>query len=122
LKRDGRIFALTLMGGFLFVALVAYWRSAETVMVTAVGLAAVSFLAALLVPNRLEPARRAWMRLGEGIGRITTPIMLAIVYYAVVTPIGLIRRATVRRTRSGSGSAWHQRPPLPPPEKMERQF
>jgi hypothetical protein len=119
--REGRIFALTLAGGFLFLALLAYWRHAPRVAPVAVVAAAVSLLAATLVPGKLEPIRRGWMKLGEGIGYLTTPIVMAIVYYLVVTPIGLLRR--VRRVgRPTVASSWHRRPPLPARERMERQF
>jgi uncharacterized membrane protein len=119
--REGRLFALTLAGGFLFVALLAYWKHAPRVAGIAAVVAAVSLLAASLVPGKLEPIRRVWMKGGESIGYLTTPIAMAIVYYLVVTPIGALRRA-----RSGSRlparSSWHQRPPLPARERMERQF
>jgi saxitoxin biosynthesis operon SxtJ-like protein len=119
--REGRIFALTLVGGFLFFALLAYWRHAPRVAAGAVVVAAVSLLAAMLVPGKLEPISRAWMKLGEGIGYLTTPIVMAIVYYLVVTPIGLLRRARPV-ARSATASSWHRRSPLPARERMERQF
>lgn len=119
--REGRVFALTLAGGFLFLALMAYWRHAPRVAVVAVVVTAVSLLAATLVPGKLEPVRRAWMKLGEGIGYITTPIVMAIVYYLVVTPTGLLRRARPFG-RPAPMSGWYRRPPLPERERLERQF
>jgi hypothetical protein len=119
--REGRFFALTLAGGFLFLALLTFWRHAPRVAVTAAALAAISLLAATLIPGKLEPIQRAWMKIGEGIGYITTPIVMAIVYYLAVTPIAAVRR--LRRVRRQSvGSNWHRRPPLPARERMERQF
>jgi Saxitoxin biosynthesis operon protein SxtJ len=119
--REGRVFALTLAGGFLFLALLTYWRHAPRVAVTAAALAAISLLAAALIPGKLEPVQRVWMKIGEGIGYITTPIVMAIVYYLAVTPIAAVRR--LRRTRRQSiASNWHRRPPLPAPERMEHQF
>lgn len=85
-------------------------------------LGAVSLLAAVLVPGRLEPARLAWMKLGEIIGRVTTPIMLAIVYYVVITPMGVVRRIVAPTRRTAKDSQWHRRPSLPEPARMERQF
>jgi hypothetical protein len=121
-RREGRVFALTLAGGFFFIALVAYWRALETVAIVALSLAVTSLFAALLVPGRLEPVRLGWMKLGEIIGRVTTPILLAIVYYAIVTPIGILRRAAAGTRRTPPDSQWHQRPPSPPPARLERQF
>jgi hypothetical protein len=42
----------------------------------------------LVVPNRL------WMKLAELLGRIVSPIVLGIVYFLVITPIGVVRRLT----------------------------
>lgn len=119
--REGRIFALTVAGGFLAVALLAMRRGRHGVEDIALSLSAIGVLAGLLIPSRLGPARRAWMKLGEAIGYVTTPIIMAILYYVVVTPIAIIRRLAKQR-RPETNSGWHQRPPLPPRERMERQF
>ncbi len=120
-NQSGRVFAFTLAGGFTFVALIGTWRGLPLLTTVALALAALSVLAGLLVPGRLEPVRRGWMAFGEAIGRITTPVMMAIVYYLVLTPTGLIRRLVVRRP-GNSASYWHTRPPLPPKSRLERQF
>ena len=118
---EGRIFALTVAGGFLAIALLAMRRGRDRVEDVALALSAIAVLVGLLIPARLGPARRAWMKLGEVIGYVTTPIMMAILYYVVVTPIALIRRLSKQRRRAAD-SGWHQREPLPPRERMERQF
>ena len=46
---------------------------------------------AVLVPATLRPVYRAWMRFGYLMSRITTPLILGLVFFFVVTPIGLIR-------------------------------
>lgn len=119
--REGRVFAFTLAGGFLFLALFANWRDGDLVAAVAASLAAVSFLAGVLIPGRLEPIERAWMKLGAAVGYITTPILMAGVYYLILTPIAVARRVT-RRRRPPEDSHWHRRPPSPPPARMERQF
>ena len=53
---------------------------------------AVLGLWALIAPNSLQPVYRLWMRLGLAIGRITTPIVLGVVFYLVIMPMGLVRR------------------------------
>lgn len=119
--REGRVFALTLAGGFLFVAAVGLWRDAHRLVVISSTIAVVSVLGGLLIPGRLTPISKAWMKVGELIGRVTTPVLLAAIYYLIFTPIGVIRRLVAPR-RSPKGSNWHRRPPLPPPSRMERQF
>ena len=119
--REGRVFALTLAGGFLFLAAVGLWRDAHRLVVISSTIAVVSVLAALLVPGRLTPISKAWMMVGALIGRVTTPVLLAVIYYLIFTPIGVVRRLVAPR-RSPKGSNWHRRPPLPPPSRMEHQF
>jgi hypothetical protein len=119
--REGRIFALTMAGGFLFLALVARWRNAPQASVATFSIAILSLLAALFVPGRLETIRKAWMKFGEAIGFVTTPIIMAVFYYVLVTPIALVRRATTKRPVA-TRSNWRQREPLPPPSRLERQF
>lgn len=119
--REGRVFALTLTGGFLFLAAVGLWRGADILLAVSLSMAVISLLAALLVPGHLTRVNKAWLKIGEAIGRVTTPVLMALIYYLVVTPIALIRRAVSRR-QPPSVSNWHRRPPLPPPSRMERQF
>ncbi len=119
--REGRIFALTLFGGFLVVALLAARKHNRTVEEAAGLLSAIALVAALLFPGRLERIRHAWTRLGEALGYVTTPIFMTIVYYLIFTPIAIVRRATRRREQQ-QGSRWHKRAPLPGAARMERQF
>lgn len=119
--REGRMFALTLCVGFLVLTLIAARKHNRTIEEVAGSLSAIALLAAILVPARLERVRRGWMRLGEVLGYVITPIFMAVVYYLIFTPIAIVRRARMRRTPPGA-SQWHKRPPLPGAARMERQF
>ncbi|MEH6585160.1 MAG: SxtJ family membrane protein [Halioglobus sp.] len=44
----------------------------------------------LLAPMTLRLFYRAWMKFGLLLSKVTTPLVLGIVYYAVITPTGLI--------------------------------
>jgi hypothetical protein len=46
----------------------------------------------LIMPTWLRPVYHGWMRFGLFMSRITTPLILGIVFYVIITPIGLIRR------------------------------
>src|SRR6266542_4853545 len=84
--------------------------SAAVLMVT------VAAPALLTLPNRL------WHRFGILLNRVTSPAVLAILFYVVVTPTGLLMRAfgkdTLRLRQNGSAdSYWIRRdPPGPKPE------
>ena len=47
---------------------------------------------ALVAPASLGPIHRGWMRFGLVMSKITTPIILGILYYLAVLPTGAIRR------------------------------
>ena len=40
----------------------------------------------------LTPLNKAWLKLGEILGMIIAPIIMAIVYFAILTPISLLVR------------------------------
>jgi hypothetical protein len=62
----------------------------------------------LIAPLALKPIYALWMRLGLLLNRITTPLILGIVFYVVISPIGLLRR--LRRTDSMARSFDAQAP------------
>ena len=46
----------------------------------------------LLNSKLLNPLNFAWIKFGELLGRIVAPIVMAIIYFMIVTPIGLFMR------------------------------
>jgi len=49
--------------------------------------------AALVAPAVLTPLNRLWTKLGLLMHRVVNPVVMAAIYYGVVTPTGLIVRA-----------------------------
>lgn len=93
-KSEGRKFGLSVGTAFLALAGLLWWRGHETALLVPLVLGAGLAAGGLVMPGKLGPVYRAWMRLAEGISRITTPIFMGIIYYLVVTPIGLLMRIT----------------------------
>ncbi len=56
-------------------------------------IALVFLAAALLFPVVLRSLNWAWFKLGLAIGRVMNPIVMGILFFVVVTPIGLLMRA-----------------------------
>jgi len=85
-------------------------------------------LAALTKPALLAGLNRLWTRLGILLGKIISPIALAIVFYGVVTPVGALMRLSGKdplrlRRDPDADSYWVRRePPGPPPDSMSNQF
>lgn len=92
------------------------------------GVAAALLAAALARPGLLGPANRLWYRVRLLLSRIVNPLLMAVLFYGVVTPTGLALRAfgkdPLRRRFDGeAASYWIRRdPPGPEPGTMQRQF
>ncbi len=85
-------------------------------------------LAAWLMPRVLRPLNRAWTRLGVLLGKIVTPLVLALLFLLAFVPLGLILRIRGFRPlrlelEPEKETYWIDRdPPGPSPETMVRQF
>jgi hypothetical protein len=85
-------------------------------------------LAALAVPRVLSPLNRLWLRFGLLLHRIVSPLVLGIMFFVVITPMGLLMRALGKdllrlKLDKSLGSYWIERqPPGPPPESLTDQF
>lgn len=53
---------------------------------------AVLFIWGIAAPDSLKPVHYWWMRFALRLSKITTPIVLGVVFYALFAPIGLIWR------------------------------
>ena len=119
--------------GILFAAVFAAlgavlgWRGAPDAPWMFV-VAAVFGLLALLRPSLLAPLNRAWMRLAALLHRIVSPLVLGILYFAVLTPVAMVMRVTGRdalrrRFDPAADSYWIPRsPPGPTAESFRDQF
>ena len=95
-RAQGRKFGLTVGAAFLALAAVAYWRGRHSAAAVLAAIGGALILAALVVPARLGPVERAWMRMALAISKVTTPVFMAAIYFLVLTPVGLLRRSVSR--------------------------
>ena len=91
-RAEGRRFGLTVGGAFLAFAVLAWWRERYLVAEILAALSGSLIVAGLLIPTHLGPIDRAWMKFAHSISRVTTPVVMAVMYFGVLTPTGLIRR------------------------------
>jgi hypothetical protein len=84
-------------------------------------------VAAGLAPSSLKWVHGPWMIASFILGWIVTRILLTIVFFLVVTPIGLLQRLFGKRIievafRPNAASYWQARTARPAPEDYEKQF
>jgi len=95
---------------------------------TALGLAGVFVVIALRRPALLQPFNHGWFKFALGLSRITTPIVMGLLFFAVVVPTGLIMRLCRKdlmclHFNRDAPSYWVERdPPGPPRDSMRNQF
>ena len=115
-----------LIVGGVFVLLGSWWLyrgkflSAAYVL-TIAGAALV--LCGVLLPRLLVVPRKVWMKLAEGMAYVSSRLILAIIFFLVLTPIGLVKRAMgwdPLLRRSGSLDSFWQ--PYPERQKDPRHY
>lgn len=77
---------------FAVLGAVARWRGHPTSSAVLIGLGLALLAGGLLFPARLGPVYRGWMGLAVAISKVTTPIIMGIIYFLVVTPSGVLLR------------------------------
>jgi hypothetical protein len=90
--------------------------------------AIVVLVAAMTAPLLFRPLSVVWFGLSHVIGTVMSKVLLAVVFYAVVTPIGLVRRLLghdslrLRAFKSGDASVMHPRAHVFEPGDLEKPY
>jgi len=122
-----RGFGLVFAGVFGIVTAISLWRSGTTWHWSLP--VAVAFLAiALIYPRILSPLNRLWLKFGLLLYKVMNPLILGLLFFVTIMPIGLVMRAFGKdflrlRRDPNAKSYWIDRqPPGPPPQSMRNQF
>ena len=122
---DGRRFAFAVGGALLVLAAIAVWRGGRIGPWILGPAGAVLVGAGVTVPTRLGPVQRVWMAFAVAMSKVTTPIVMGVLYFVVITPVGLVMRLfghnALTRSRTPT-SVWVRRAPGVRRGDLERQF
>jgi hypothetical protein len=124
---SNRALGLVFAGAFLLIAVRPLFDG-ETPRWWASVVAAGFGLVALVKPTLLAGLNRLWIEFGVLLGKIVSPIALGVLFFCVLTPIGLMIRLTGKDHLSlkrdpDADSYWIPRePPGPPPDSMTNQY
>ena len=111
---------------FIVFLIISFWPSIEgqSLRIWSLAVALIFLVLGLLNSKLLSPFNIIWVKFGEALGRIIAPIVMFIIYFVILTPIGLFMRLIgkdlLRTKFSKNNSYWIKR------EKnigsMKRQF
>jgi hypothetical protein len=123
--REGRRFGLTVGAAFLVLAAIAWWRGRMPGLIAFGSLGGLLVLAGLAIPGKLGPIYRSWMGLAALLSKVTTPIFMGIVYFLMLTPLGVVLRLLGRHPLgrpNSTNSVWVSREPGQRRSDLQRQF
>ena len=105
-RRFGLFFSIIFSLIFLYIFFV-YKNSYSFIFII---VAITFFLVSILKPIILKPLNISWMYFGFALGRVFNPIILGVVFFFIVTPIGLImkiiQRDELKIKKKKSSSFW----------------
>jgi hypothetical protein len=112
--RQARKTALTVGGVLVAFGGISLWRHHLVRAELMAGAGALLLLLGLVAPRWTRPFHTAWMRLAHALGYVNTRVILSIMFYGVMTPVGVVMRLVGRdplnRRRAASDSYWIPRP------------
>ena len=122
-----RGFGFVFAGFFALVSALSWWRG-HTGWHWLLPLGALFLAVALVRPSLLAPLNKLWLKFGLLLYKVMNPLVLGLLFFITITPIGLIMRAFGKdflrlQLDRGAKSYWIERtPPGPPPQSMKNQF
>lgn len=126
-KKGLRKFGLTVGGVILLLSLFWWWRDGHwPVPLSSVGIILVG--SGLIVPQALLFPHKIWMSAGVILGWFTTRIILSVIFYLIITPLGLIASLIGKKFleldfRAQRKSYWNKREPvLDEKSRIRKQF
>lgn len=126
-QSSDRAFGLVFVVVLALIGLAPIWRGTSPRW-WSLALAAALFVVASLIPRVLSPLNWLWFKLGLLLHAVVNPVVMALLFFTTVTPIGLIMRAMgkdplrLRRDPAATTYWIERRPPGPEAGTMPRQF
>jgi hypothetical protein len=125
-RKELRQFGLLVGGVFTVMGLWPLVFRGEPLRLWAIGVGGLLIAFGGILPQLLAPIHTGWMWVGQILGWINTRILLSIVFYGLVTPIGLVFRLmgkdTMRQRLDESGSTYRVVRSPRPHTHMKYQF
>ena len=79
---------------FVVFLIIALWPllNGDSIRLWSAIIASVFLILGAINSKLLNPLKILWIKFGEKLGRVIAPIIMALVYFIVLTPIGILMR------------------------------
>ena len=79
---------------FVVFIIIAFWPvlKSEAPRIWSVIIAIIFLLLGIFNSKLLTPLKILWIKFGEILGRFISPLVMAVIYFAIITPIGIFMR------------------------------
>ena len=100
---------------FVVFLLVSAWPlfSEQSLRIWALVVSLIFLISGIFNSKLLTPLNLVWTKFGELLGKIISPIVMGIVYFAIITPMGifmrLIKKDLLKTKFSNNNSYWIKR-------------
>ena len=88
-KASNRSFGLLF---FIVFSIVAFWPllNSEAIRLWALTISLAFLILGILNSKILTPLNKGWVKFGELLGRIVAPLVMFLVFFIILTPIGIL--------------------------------
>ncbi|WP_353506834.1 SxtJ family membrane protein [Polynucleobacter sp. HIN9] len=127
-KNSSRAFGFLFAAVFLIIGLILTIQGSPTIRYWPFIIASLFFVLSVIYPASMKFPKKVWIGIGNILHYVTSPMVLALIFYLVITPIGLIMRLSRlnnidKKFDINSQTYWIERSPRgPSPESMLNQF
>jgi len=126
-KSDLQKFGITIGVILLIISGFLYWKGNESFQLFLI-IGTILFVLGITIPDVLKPIYWVWMIFATILGWIMTRLILSLLFYVIITPIGLIPRLFGKqflelKWNKTDSTYWHYRSKgVFEKEKYEKQF
>lgn len=90
--KELRMFGLMVGGIFSIIGLWPIFVRGDSPRIWAISVGGALVGLGLALPSSLKHIHRVWMKIGHVLGFINTRILLGVIFFGLITPMGVIRR------------------------------
>tara|TARA_S200000501_G_C20469649_1_gene588817 strand:- start:14 stop:397 length:384 start_codon:yes stop_codon:yes gene_type:complete len=120
---SNRNFGLVFFTVFLIISLYPILNGKE-LRYWSLGLSLIFLLLGIINSSFLTPLNKAWFKFGLLLGKIISPVILGLIFFLLVTPIGILMRILKKDIlslqKNDSNSYWIEKPDQK--SRMKKQY